>query len=142
MAFRFVDDIATADCAVEIEADTLPDLFSEAGRSMIARMTDISIVRSDCEWKIELEEENLERLFYAWLSELVFIKDSENALFSEFAINDIDINSIYRLTAKVKGEKINHARHDIAVDIKAVTMHRFNIEREGDSWKAFVIFDL
>ena len=142
MPFKFIDDVATADCAVEIEAVTLPGIFVDAAKSLTARMIDPATVRSVQSWKIELSEDNIRDLLYSWLSELVFIRDSENVLFSEFEVGNLRTNGECSLSAVARGEKINHDRHDIVVEVKAVTMHLFNVEKQGNSWKAFVVFDL
>jgi len=142
MPFKFVDNVATADCAVEIEAETLPGIFVDAAKSLMACMIDPAAVKSKLTWRIELTEEDLPGLLYAWLSELVFIRDSENVLFSDFEVDRLETDSGCRLDAVVKGEKIDHDRHDIVVDVKAVTMHMFRIEKEGGIWRAFVIYDL
>jgi SHS2 domain-containing protein len=142
MAFRFVDDVATADCAVEIEAETLPGLFVDAAKSLTACMIDPTTVRPEQSWTVELSEDGLRSLLYAWLSELVFIRDSENVLFSDFEVSSLKTDGKCSLSAVAKGEKIDHDRHDIAVEVKAVTMHMFKIEKEGNIWKAFVVYDL
>jgi SHS2 domain-containing protein len=142
LPYRFVDDIATADCAVSIDAESLNGLFQDAAYALIETMTPRSAIKRTESWKIELEEENLERLLYAWLSELVFVKDSENVLFGEFAVGiNRDANAC-RLEAEVKGEHIDHSRHDIGVDVKAITMHMLKVDQKSDGWSAFVIFDL
>ncbi len=142
MSFKYIDNIATADCAVEIESHTLPQLFEDAAMSLVSRMADISTVRKTHSWNLELRESSIEMLFYEWLSELIFLKDAEAVLFSEFRINEISDGPVFKLSATVRGEPIDHERHDIAVDIKAVTLHMFNVEQAGNIWKAFVIFDL
>ena len=142
MPYRFVDDIATADCAVAIEAATLESLFCDAASALMDCMTDMSAVESRETWSISLDEDSLERLLYAWLSELVFIRDSENVLFSDFSVQIVEDEHSCRLRADVTGEKIDHDRHDMRTEVKAVTMHMFKIEREDDTWRAFVIFDL
>lgn len=142
MPFKFIDDVATADCAVEIKAETLPGIFVEAAKSLTARMIDPATVKLEQSWKIELSEENIRGLLYAWLSELVFIRDSENVLLSDFEISSLKTDGECSLSAVARGEKIDHDRHDIVVEVKAVTMHMFTIEKEGNSWKAFVVYDL
>ena len=142
MPFKYIDDIAIADCAVEIEGATLSQLFEDAALALVTRMIDPSTVLRSRSWNLELTEDSIERLFYDWLSELIYLKDVETALFSEFRIDEISDGPQFRLRARVSGEPIDHDRHDIAVDIKAVTMHMFRVEQVGDVWKAFVIFDL
>ncbi|MFH1894232.1 MAG: archease [Candidatus Zixiibacteriota bacterium] len=142
MPYKFVDDIATADCAVAIQATTLESLFCDAARALVDCMTDISIVQANKTWGISLDEDNLERLLYSWLSELVFIRDSENVLFSDFNVEIAEDAHSCHLRADIMGENIDHDRHDMRADVKAVTMHMFRIEKEADTWRAFVIFDL
>ena len=142
MSFRFVENVATADCAVEIKAGTLPEIFVDAAKSLVACMIDPASVRSETEWTIQLSEDNLQALLYAWLSELVYIRDSENVIFSDFEVIALESGREHRIEAVAKGERIDHDRHDISVDVKAVTMHMFSVEKEGNEWKAFVIFDL
>jgi len=140
--YRFVDDIATADCAVAIDAESLADLFRDAAYALIDRMTQRSAIKPLQSWKVDLEEENLERLLYSWLSELVYIKDSENVLFGEFVVEVSQGGNAFHLNANVSGEPIDHGRHDIGVDVKAVTMHMLKVEEKPRGWSAFVIFDL
>jgi len=142
VTYRFVDDVATADCAVEVVGGSLEEVFADAGRALISRMTDIQAVNSEKRWEIELSKGSLLELFYAWLSELVYIKDTENVLFSDFEIQSIDADSPSTLRAEAVGEAIDHSRHDIAVDVKAVTMHKFEITKSAVGWKAFIVFDL
>jgi SHS2 domain-containing protein len=142
MSYRFVDNVATADCAVEIESDSLNGLFRDAAYALIETMISRSMIGATQSWRIELDEENLERLLYSWLSELVFIKDSENVLFSEFDVRVKEDGSSCHLTAEVRGEPIELGRHDIGIDVKAVTMHMLKVENSADGWNAFVIFDL
>jgi SHS2 domain-containing protein len=142
VSFRFVEGIATADCAVEIQAESPEAIFEDAAVSMMSRMTELRSIKSCMKWEVAVEDDSLERLLYGWLSELVYIRDSENVLFSEFEIDSLEIGQICRLRATVKGERIDHERHDIAVDIKAVTMHMLRIQKEASGWSAFVIFDL
>jgi SHS2 domain-containing protein len=39
-------------------------------------------------------------------------------------------------------ERIDPAVHRFVVDVKAVTMHRFSVRREGGIWTATVVFDV
>jgi SHS2 domain-containing protein len=41
-----------------------------------------------------------------------------------------------------EGEVLDPMRHDQVVDVKAVTLHRFQVARSPEGWKAFVILDI
>ncbi len=44
--------------------------------------------------------------------------------------------------AELSGERLNPARHDLRVDVKAVTMHRFSVEERNSRWRAVVVLDV
>lgn len=51
-------------------------------------------------------------------------------------------NDMLRLTADAYGERLNPARHDLIVDVKAVTLHRFKVEQTVRGWEALVVLDI
>ncbi|MEC4818008.1 MAG: archease [Scytonema sp. PMC 1069.18] len=48
----------------------------------------------------------------------------------------------YKLTAITQGETLDRDRHEQRVDVKAVTLHRFQLEKMNDGWTAMVILDI
>jgi SHS2 domain-containing protein len=40
------------------------------------------------------------------------------------------------------GEELDMNRHDLVVDVKAVTLHQFRVEKTDRGWEAFVILDI
>jgi SHS2 domain-containing protein len=48
----------------------------------------------------------------------------------------------YHLTSHVLGEEIDSARHEQRADVKAVTLHRFELKSTEAGWKALVILDV
>lgn len=142
MPYNFRDDIAGGDSAVEIEAPSLEELFVEAGKAFTEAMVDIESVGTGNTFDISLEEDDIESLFYDFLSELVYLKDSSSMLFSNYVVEKLETARTFKLEATAEGERIDYEKHDISADIKAVTMHRFKVEKTDGGWKAFVIFDL
>jgi SHS2 domain-containing protein len=142
MSYRYLDNIATADCAVEVTADSVEGIFRDSAKALIGRMVNLDSISATRSWTVELEDETLEGLLYDWLSELIYLKDTENVLFCEFVVDSLTDAPPYRLAARVGGEDIDQDRHDIGIEVKAVTLHMFRIEKTGDMWTAFMIFDL
>ena len=46
------------------------------------------------------------------------------------------------LHATAIGEQLDPQRHQMRVDVKAVTLHRFRVEQTEQGWEAFVILDI
>jgi SHS2 domain-containing protein len=79
---------------------------------------------------------------FNFLSELVFVKDSEQLLFSRFDIDIFPENNGWKVKCECFGEKIDPEKHELLVDVKAVTMHKFAIEETKNGWKARVVLDI
>ncbi len=91
--------------------------------------------------KIKLEADNLEGLLFAWLNELLYIGETRLVILNKFQIKDL---SDYQIEAEIEGIKINPPSVKIEKEIKAVTYHRLEIKKDGESglWSAQVIFDI
>jgi SHS2 domain-containing protein len=48
----------------------------------------------------------------------------------------------YHLSAVTQGEVLDRDQHQERVDVKAVTLHRFQLEKTDDGWIAMVILDI
>ena len=77
MVYRFREDMATADVAVEVQAKTLNQLFTDAGMAVAEQSANPKTVKPKIKKEIKLKETNLEKLLFNFIEELIFIKDSE-----------------------------------------------------------------
>ena len=141
MPYRFLEDIACADAAFEAEGNTLEELFRDAATAAFEVMADTKTVKPLLTRQIVLENEALDGLLIDWLSELVFLKDSESLLFSVFEVN-IRKNDVYLLKGVAKGEKIDREKHNLRSDVKAVTYHLLEVKKTEDKWVARVVLDI
>ncbi|MDP2841653.1 MAG: archease [Candidatus Methanoperedens sp.] len=141
MPYRYLEELSSADAAFEATGRTLEELFSDAAIATFEVMADTNTVKQLLTREIELENESVDGLLIDWLSELVFLKDTENILFSVFDVN-IRKNDVYLLKAAVKGEKIDREKHSLRSDVKAVTYHMFEVTKKGDNWTARVVLDI
>ena len=48
----------------------------------------------------------------------------------------------YVLEAEIEGEKINPKKHELKVDVKAVTLHKFELKKTKEGYKSRVILDI
>lgn len=70
-------------------------------------------------------------LLFDWLSELIFLHDSEFLVFSRFKVKIVKIKMNYRLNAVVCGEKFDPLIHESREDVKAATYHLMDIKEEN-----------
>ncbi len=140
MTFRFLPDVAIADVAFSAKAASLNRLFESAAEAVTEVMVDRRSLRPVVEREVSVSGEDLERLLYDFLTEVIIMKDVDSLLFKEFNV-DIDEKGP-RLTCRMKGESIDRVRHKLRNDVKAVTMHMFGVKKERRGWSATVVLDI
>jgi len=140
MTYRFLPDVALADIAFEAESDSVDGLFETCALAITDIMVDPKTLRATTKRKLSLQSENLDRLLYDFMTELIVLKDVDSLLFGDF---DIKVTADgTSLEAVAKGEPIDRERHSLRNDVKAVTMHLFGVRRQGRSWKTTVVLDI
>ncbi|MEK6899566.1 MAG: archease [Nanoarchaeota archaeon] len=132
----------TADVLFVARADTLPELFNECGLAVEETMVDVAKVQPKQKVKILSENAKIDSMLFDFMDELVFFKDYKQLVFSKFDITIKEKEGAYSLTCIAHGEKIDVVRHEPKVDVKAVTMHMFEVVKDAQSWKAKVLLDI
>jgi len=139
--FKFLEEIATADVAFEAYGPSEAELFENAALAVEETMVDTANIAPKATKEIEIEAEELDKLLFDFLSELVYYKDAEALLFSRFKV-EINKNKIYKLSAEISGEKFDSQKHELRNDIKAITWHMFKLEQTKKGWKCLIIVDV
>ena len=139
--YEFLDGIAVADCAMEVEGRDLDDLFETAARGLAELMVDPETVEPTVERTVTLTAPSLDLLFYDWLSELIYLKDAEQLAFVRTDVRVVP-GSPCRLTGHVYGGRIDPERTGLRADAKAVTFHQFALESHGQQWRARLVIDI
>jgi SHS2 domain-containing protein len=139
--FIFLDDIATSDAAIEARGDTLEELFRVSAKATFEVMVDTKDVQPEIKKELHLENQEIDKLLFDWLAEIIYLKDSEFMVFSKFDI-EIKKNSNYLLNATIFGEEINQSRHELRCDVKAITYHLFDVSKKEGRWTARFILDI
>jgi len=137
--FDFID-ITTADVAFVAYGKDLNELFADAALAMFEVMINTKQVKPKILRKIKVEGNDLESLMFNWLNELLLYVDSENLVFSDFKVKVGEKK--FSLSAECKGEKINREKHETRNGVKSATMHKMEIKKERNIWKAQVILDI
>jgi SHS2 domain-containing protein len=139
--YEFLENIAVADCAFEVQGADVADVFGTAARALAELMVDPATVVPDAERTISLEAPSLDLLLYDWLSELIYLKDTEQQIFPAVEV-EVDTRAPCRLTARLRGGRIEHGRTGLRADAKAVTFHQFALEPRDGGWRARVVIDI
>jgi SHS2 domain-containing protein len=129
----------TADLGIRVQASDLKGLFARAAWGMFSLITDVPSVRPLVITSIHVEANDSQALLVKWLSELNFRHVTQRQVFCQFDILELDER---RLTAEVRGEKIDLDRHTVYTEVKAVTFHELRLEKQNEVWTAQVIFDV
>jgi len=143
MPYRFEEDVAIADVEFRAWGETLEETFrAAADATMNVMVSDLESIEYREERRIALENEQLDMLLFEFLGELVYHKDVDQLLLRvpQVAIDALD--GVYRLESVARGERLDPERHEQGADVKAVTLHRFRLERTDGGWSAYVILDI
>jgi len=132
----------TADLALEVEADSLEELFEYAARGMF------DLIRGDAPppeapglptWRpIAFRAADRESLLVAWLSELLYVHAAEGLWLA--GIRGLEV-APDELRAEVGWTPLGSAEVDR--ELKGVTYHDLAVERRPDGrWHARIVFDV
>ena len=143
MPFEYLEDIAIADIAFHAWGKDLADLFQAAGDAVVNTMIEnLEEITPQTSRTFNLENEALDMLLFNFLEEFIYYKDSEQLLLRSQQVQIDNKDGNYYLTALTCGETLDPERHHQRVDVKAVTLHRFALEKIEDGWTAMVILDI
>ena len=129
----------TADALLRMEAADLDTLFAEAGRGLCSLIvSNLDDVEPTTTKAFVVDGDDVEYLLFDWMSELLFVFESEQLLLSEFRVS-VDADG---LRASAAGERVDRVRHQLEHEIKAITYHGLRVEKTKHGWVAEVIVDI
>ena len=127
----------TADIKIRVRAPTLEALFSETLNAMMQIIYGND--RRGCIHKmIQIESTSNESLLADFLSEVLFITEVENLVFS---LADIKINGLH-LSAELTGEQFDPVRHSGGSEVKGISYSGLEISNDTNGYMLDIIFDV
>ncbi len=129
----------TADVGIIAWGDSLEELFANAARGMFALMIESHAARPAKVLLVEARGADLPSLLVAWLNELLYRCEVE-----EWAPADVRVLGVAsgRVEGELKGEPVDRDRHRFKGVVKAATYHLLECDKDGDRWRARVVFDV
>ena len=129
----------TADLGLRATAADVDTLFADMARCLFAAILENpESVRPADEQTLEIAGTDRDYLLFDWLRELLLRFDTDHWLLAEC---DVRVRPD-GLTATVRGELYDPARHDLAREVKAITYHELKVEPTPDGWLAELIVDI
>jgi SHS2 domain-containing protein len=143
MPYQFLEDVATADIAFDAWGRDLEETFiAAADATMNVMVENLDSIDPKERREFKLENDALDMLLFNFLQELIYYKDAEKLLLRVSQVRVQGKDQHHFLEGIGAGEKLDLNRHHTRVDVKAVTLHRFHLERTDQGWRAFVILDI
>lgn len=133
--FRFIEH--TADLGLVAYGSTLAEAFANAARGLFTIISEPKTFREIESREIRLSENSLEALLFEWLNRLIYFFDAEGLLLGRF---EVLLSGEGELKATAYGEKYDPSRHHLRREVKAVTYHQLEVDREKN--RVRVIFDV
>lgn len=134
----------TADVQVRSWGNSLEEAFSQTAYSLMATITpDLRKISPKIEKKINVKAEDKEALLFEFLSEFLYIFDVDELVFSHIFVDKIEkYNDNFKLQATLKGEKFDSNKHEIGIEVKAITYSFLNIEEKHDRTIIDIVYDI
>lgn len=144
MTFELRDH--TADVAVEATGDTLSALFAAVADGLAAASAE-SIPDAGDRFEFEVAAEGREALLFDYLDRLIYERDVRFVLPADHRCTVVEPGDgegtantgEWRLAADARGVPLDAVA---AREVKAVTYSEMALERRGDEWYAYVVFDV
>lgn len=129
----------TADLGLRVAAASRRELLVDAGRGLLAMIVANPLdVRPVEEKRLQVAGDAADYLLFDWLNELLYIVDTAHWLPCQFDVRLTDEG----LSAVVRGEPIDPARHRLEHEVKAITYHGLSVSEADGRWSAEVIVDI
>ncbi|PIV69475.1 MAG: archease [Euryarchaeota archaeon CG01_land_8_20_14_3_00_38_12] len=128
----------TADIGIKAYGKNLSECFENAAVGMFDIISDTKKVKPVGEYEISLKSDTVEELLVDWLSKLLTVSDINNILFGKFDVS-VDEEKC-ELNANVYGENFDSEQHTVGKEIKAVTYHILEVNKEKGYVQ--VLFDI
>lgn len=124
----------TADLALHLWAEDLPDLFRTAARGMAALVADLDTVKPEHALPLTLDALDVEMLLVDWLNELLYLDEMQGLVFTEF---DFASLTPTHLQATLYGGPAAQRRGYV----KAATFHNLVVRQTAQGYETEIVLD-
>lgn len=138
--YRYLDHMT--DAVIEAYGSTLEEAFENAAKGLNDTMIELKDVIPEREVQINAKGSDLYELLFDWLDKVMLLLVADGFAMSQFKVRIKKVNANYELEGLAMGEKLDLTKHHYKVEIKAVTYHEMQIQKEGDNYTLRFLLDL
>lgn len=133
-----------ADIWVHAWGPTREATFEQCVHALMKTMTDPELIQDKLEKSIELEDQTLGSLLVAFLSEFLFLFDTEHLIFKSISVSKILQISPekWSIHATARGELFELGRHFQDTEVKAITYSYLQIEEKKERVDIKIVYDI
>lgn len=127
----------TADIGLHLEADSLGEVFQAAGEGF-ATLQGAWFPGVGEEREVDVRAVDNPGLLVAWINELLYLQEAEDAVFGGFAVKNVTegaLQAVVKIAPRAERELE-------AVGVKAATYHRLRLDRGNAGWTGDVYLDV
>ena len=135
--YKLIDH--TADFGIHVFGTDPVELFANAAFATFDMLTEIDSLKSLEAATIRVTGDDWPDLMVNWLRELLYFWNGKELLVKKVKILALSEN---KLSANVELDPFDPDRHEIKIEIKAVTYHQIQVSSGPEGWEARVIFDV
>ncbi|HXV14844.1 MAG TPA: archease [Candidatus Krumholzibacteria bacterium] len=129
-----------ADIGIRGLGPTLDAAFEQVALALTAVMTEPARVEARETIEVSCTASNPDDLLYDWIDAIVFEMATRGMLFGAYDVR-IEGN---RLASRLRGERVDRARHEPAVEVKGPTYTQLHVSHDEarDEWVAQCVVDV
>ena len=129
----------TADLGIHVFGTDPVELFANAAFATFDMLTEIDSLESLKTTNLRVTGDDWSDLMVNWLRELLYFWNGKELLVKKVQILAL---SEKELSANVELDPFDPDRHEIKIEIKAVTYHQIQVSEGPKGWEAKIIFDI
>ena len=128
-----------ADVGVEAFGHSLGEAFEYAALGLTSIIVEPASIDPSEQRFVSLKGTDPENLLVRWLSEIIYLYDGE-----DFLLSDVNIVRLVdgELEAKLSGEKVIEGKHQLKIDVKAITYHQLKVDESPEGVLVRVFLDI
>lgn len=131
-----------ADIGVRGTGKSREEAFAECAKAMFSFIADLNRIEAKQWTQLKIEANDLETLLVNFLNELLYLKDVNETLYSQFTVYITEQGGKFALKGKAGGEKIDKKKHALKADVKAASFHQLKVAKEKGKWVAQCVVDV
>jgi len=133
----------TTDAYIEAWGPTLERAFAHAAEGFYETMLNLEKIDPIVEEHVKADGHDEKELLYNWLEALLLEFDIKDMVYAAYDISIAsDGPTLFKLHAKVRGEKYDRSKHGAKTEVKGVTYHLMTIEGRAKETTVRFILDL